>query len=427
MEMGSIAKWTLKEGDKFEAGTAICEVETDKATVTYEGTEDGYIAKILVGTGEVKVGQPIMITVDDQADVAAFASYVHTGATAVVAAPTPTSTPAAAAVPTFTASTTAPVAPVASSAPSSGGRVFASPYARKLAREAGLPITAIAGSGPNGRVIGSDVMLAQKTGIKAPVATTGGVSTSTPARVSTGGIPGVYQDFELSDISLAVASRQVWAKQNVPHYYLSVDLNLSRVLQLREDLNKAAIGDAEAVKVSVLDFFVKASALAMKKVPDVNGAWNDTFVRRYSQVDINVVIESPAGLITPVLRNVSPTGIRQIAKELDSIESLATTGGEIDGSKIQLGTFSIHDLGKYGVKSAAPIVISPQSCALAIGTIADTVIPRVQAHAGEEAWQVAPMVTVTLSCDHRVVDGAVGAQWLAALKTLIEDPVTMIL
>jgi pyruvate dehydrogenase E2 component (dihydrolipoamide acetyltransferase) len=237
----------------------------------------------------------------------------------------------------------------------------------------------------------------------------------------------VYQDFELSDLALAVASRQVWAKQNVPHYYLSVDLNLSRVIQLREDLNKAAAGDTEAVRVSVLDFFVKASALAMKKVPDVNGAWNDTFVRRYSQVDINVVLDSPAGLVTPVVRNVSPIGIRQIAKELDSIEALATAGGDIDGSKIQLGTFSIHDLGKYGVKSAAPIVISPQSCALAIGAISDTVIPRVPGHAGEEAWQVAPMVTVTLSCDHRAVDGAVGAQWLAALKTLIEDPVTMIL
>lgn len=424
MEMGSIAKWTLTEGSKFEAGTAICEVETDKATVTYEATEEGFIAKILVGTGEVKVGQPLMITVDEQADVAAFASYVHTASTAVaapaaapVAPSAPVTTPAAAPV------AAAPVAATsAAAAPSSGGRVFASPYARKLAREAGLPINAIPGSGPNGRVVGSDVMQAQKTGIKTP--TTGGVSTSAP-RVSTGGVPGVYQDFELSDLALAVASRQVWAKQNVPHYYLSVELNLSKVLQLREDLNKAAAGDADAARVSVLDFFVKASALAMKKVPDVNGAWNDTFVRRYSQVDINVVIDSPAGLITPVVRNVSPTGIRQIAKELDSIEALVGTGGEIDGSKIQLGTFSIHDLGKYGVKSAAPIVISPQSCALAIGAISDTVIPRTQP--GEPAWQVAPMVTVTLSCDHRVVDGAVGAQWLAALKALIEDPVTMIL
>lgn len=257
-----------------------------------------------------------MITVDEQADVAAFANYVHSGAA---------SAPAAAPVPAKAAPTTAPVAapaapaPAAASAttvPSSGGRVFASPYARKLAREAGLPINAISGSGPNGRIVGEDVLSAQKTGIKiSPTATTsGGVSTSAPARVSTGGVPGVYQDFELSDLALAVASRQVWAKQNVPHYYLSVELNLTKLLQLRDDLNKAGAGESDAARVSVLDFFVKASALAMKKVPDVNGAWMDTFVRRYSQVDINVVIDSPAGLVTPVIRNVSSSGIRSIAK-----------------------------------------------------------------------------------------------------------------
>lgn len=427
MESGSIVKWCVKEGDKFEAGTAICEVETDKATVTNEATEDGYIAKILVGSGEVKVGQPLMITVEDPASIAAFANFT---ATVQAAAPTPPSSPP----PVVASSSTVAAIPTStpiSSVPSqtiTGDRVIASPYAKKLAREADIPINLIRGTGPHGRIIAEDVLVAQKTGVKAAAAVPAAAIPVSPPAVGKvllppTGVPGVYQDFELSDLGLAIAMRQTQSKQFIPHYYLSVEINLQNLLKLRASLNSA---DEKGVKLSVLDFFIKASALAMKTVPDVNGSWMDTFIRRYSQVDINVVLEGPNGLITPVIRDAGSIGLKTIANELSHVET-AAAAEEIDPSKMQLGTFSIHDLGKYGVKSAAPIVISPQCCALSIGSIIDTVIPKKPLTEDDDDWTTAPLVTVTLSCDHRVVDGAVGAQWLAALKTLMENPMNMIL
>lgn len=356
MESGSIVKWCLKEGDKFEAGTAICEVETDKATVTNEATEDGYIAKILVGTGEIKVGQPLMVTVEDQSSVAAFANFTAGASTPAVKA-APASKPAAP-TPSPVATSSAPVTSSSSSSsstvtPNAGDRVIASPYARTLARESGVPIHLIQGTGPHGRIIGEDVLNAKKSGVQAPAvatSTTTAIAAPAPAvgKVSLPptGVPGVYQDFEQSEQALAIALRQTQAKQFIPHYYLSIEINLEKLMKVRASLNQI---DDKGTKLSVIDFFVKASALAMKTVPDCNGSWMDTFIRRYSQVDVNVVTEGHDGLITPVVKDAGSIGLKSIAGELTGIEDSLAKGESIDSSKISVGTFAIHDLGTRNI------------------------------------------------------------------------------
>lgn len=237
MEVGSIAKWSIKEGEKFEVGQALCEVETDKATVTFDATDEGYIAKILVGTGEIKVGQPIMVTVDDKESAGKFASFV---APTSAAAPAPAPAPAAAKPAAVAAAAPAAPAPApaqAHSAPSSsGGRVFASPLAKKLARDANVDLSAVKGSGPGGRIIAADVKFAPAMGSR-PAA---GASASLPSSSVSVTVPGVYQDFNLSELGQAVAARYVSSKMTVPHYYLSVEVNVAKLARLREDLNKGA-------------------------------------------------------------------------------------------------------------------------------------------------------------------------------------------
>jgi len=308
------------------------------------------------------------------------------------------------------------VAAAPSAARASGARIFASPLAKKLARDAGIDLSALTGTGPNGRIIAADVKNAPATNGQAAIAAAtraGGVAHVTSGEGSTG----AYSDFELSELALSVAARYTHAKQVVPHYYLSIDLNLTKMLQMRDDLG----GDMDTT-----NFFLKAVAGAMKEVPDVNGAWMDSFVRRYEQVDINLVMGSGTGLLTPVIRDVGGKGLRELSNELADLEYslFADANGEKVASTAELapGTFSIHDLGMFGVKAAAPIVLPPQACALALGTITDTVVP----HATTK-WAVAPVMTATLSVDHRVVDGAVAAQWLSAFKALIENPVGLML
>jgi len=412
----------VKVGDPVSPGMAIAEIETDKASMAFEAQDDMIVAKFLVEEGqEVAVGAPIFVSVEKAGDVGAFSSFQ---APAVVAAPAqakpvaakavavPAAAPAAKAA---TPAATPAAAPVVARA--SGTRVFASPLARKLARDAGVDLSALRGTGPNGRIVAADVKNAPAASSHAAIAAAtraaGGVANVTSGVGSTG----AYADFELSELALGVAARYTHAKQVVPHYYLSIDLNLTKMLQMRKDLG----GDMDTT-----NFFLKAVAGAMKEVPDVNGAWMDSFVRRYEQVDINLIMGSGAGLLTPVIRDVGGKGLRELSNELSALEDslFADAQGSKVASTAELapGTFSIHDLGMFGVKAAAPIVLPPQACALALGTITDTVVP----HASTK-WAVAPVMTATLSVDHRVVDGAVAAQWLSAFKTLIENPVGLML
>lgn len=375
--------------------------------MAFEAQDDFVIAKFLANEGdEVNVGVPIFVSVSSKNDVGAFSSFQAPTASL---SPKPVA-PAPAAVAAPAAKPVVAAAVPASSA--SKGRVFASPLARKLAREAGIDLNAIAGTGPGGRIIAADVKSAP-----AQVAASKAAATS-PAKVTTGvGSSGVYSDFELSDLALGVAARYTQAKQVVPHYYLSIDLNLTKLMQLRQDLG----GNLDP---SV--FFMKAVAGAMKEVPDVNGAWMDSFVRRYEQVDINLIMGSGSGLITPVIRDVGGKGLKALATEVNDLEDslFADAEGKVVAKAAELapGTFSIHDLGMFGIKSAAPIVLPPQSCALALGTVTDTVVPH-----PTTKWTVAPVLTATLSVDHRVVDGAVAAQWLAAFKLLVENPAGLML
>lgn len=422
METGSIAKWLLKEGDEFKPGTAICEVETDKAVVTYDATEDGVLAKILVDKGEITVGQPIMITVENVEDVKAFSSYTQSASPAAPSAPS--SAPSSVqSTPTLSPS---PSSSVPSSAPVSlDGRLFASPLARTLARDASLDLSLLPSkgyaSGPNGRIIADDVRNALSAGINKTVAAsvvTPSVSIAPPPSPPAPSVSEAISSGSLSDLFTQ-------SKRTVPHYYLSVDIDLSAIQSLRSQLNShlksGSDGKKESETISVQDLLLKAAARAMEKVPEVNSSWRESFVRRYENVDINLMVGRDGDKErAPLLRDVGRLGLTAISK---TVNSLTTNPSE----ELTVGTFSVHNLGIYGVKGAAPIVLPPQACALGFGSIADTVVPNPKPDQDGQKWMIVPMMTVTLSSDHRVVDGAVGAAWLSAFKEYAQNPLTLLL
>ena len=338
MEAGTIGEWLVKEGGAFGAGEAICEVETDKATVTFDAQDDGFLAKILVvGGEEVVVGSPIFVTVEEEEDVAAFANFTVD----VAAAP-------AAAAPAAPAPAAAASAPVTVAAAASGGRVFASPLARKLAREAGMDLVAmggaIAASGPNGRIVAADVMAAIAGGVTAPVDVAVGASAGA-AGVQTMAAPSMVA---IAGSEAEMAALLTRTKQEVPHYYLSVEINMAKLLRMRSALNATAGSKEDAEPLAVQDFVIKAAAGAMKTVPDINGEWNGSFVRQYDQCDINVVMGSGGMFMAPVIRDVGSLGVKAIADATASFEDgIYNDKGEvIDASALGKGTFSIHNLGK---------------------------------------------------------------------------------
>lgn len=430
METGSIAKWNLNVGDRFEAGSSLCDVETDKATVSFDATDEGYIAKILVTAGDIKVGQPLLVTVDEKEDVAAFANF--TLAAAAAPAPAPAAAPVAA--PVVAAPVAAP-APAAASSATRGERVFASPLAKKLVRESALSLTEVAaalqgqGSGFNGRIVASDVLRVAETVKNKPAA----AAVAAPVAAAAAPVAAAAEAF-VGSVAALLQERQTLSKKTVPHYHVSVEINMQAALQLRDRLNAVAFKDDSAAGISMSDFVAKAAALAMQQVPDVNAAWMESFIRKYQQVDINFVMGSGANIASPVIKAVETKGLGSISKQLMAFEQQLFSAEEKDVSAFladekthSLGTFTIYNLGSFGVKSAAPIVLTPQACALAIGAIVDTVVPRAKAAEGENNWEVAPIMVATLTSDHRVVDGAVAAQWLSAFKTLLEKPETMLL
>jgi len=422
MELGTISTWKKKEGEKFEAGDVICEVETDKATVDFEAQDEGIIAKILVQKGtEVKVGDPIMVVVDDAALIASFANFAPGAASP--ATPVSVATPVAVeATPALAPSGSVPV--VAAPVPS-GGRVFASPLARKLAREKGFPIESVVGTGPAGRIVASDVeahtpapavMSTEASALPALTA----APASKPA-VSAPPTSGLFIDYPVSEDAMAFAAKLSVAKKEIPHYYLSMDIRLDSLLKVRSELN-SYVGEGE---LSLNDFFLKAAALSMREVPEVNSSWMGTFIRQYKTVDINVYMNTTEGVVAPVIKGVDSKGLAAISGEV-RCKATGAAQKSLPVSDFQVGTFSVANLGSYGVKSFSPIVNSPQGCILALGGAETRIIPN-EDPASEQIYQEAVMLTATLSCDHRVVDGAVGAQWLATLKKYIENPLSMLL
>ncbi|CAB9522053.1 acetyltransferase component 3 of pyruvate dehydrogenase complex, mitochondrial [Seminavis robusta] len=433
MESGSIASWNLKEGDAFIAGEVFCSVETDKATVDFEAQDDGVVAKILVDAGpdEIQCGQPILVTVEEGEDVSAFSDFKveDAGGAPAPPAPEPTTTPEAVAPPT-----PPPAAAAPAPATNTDGRVVASPLAHMLAKELGYNIASVPGSGPGGRIIAADVkefvpgaesMAPTMAGqaVTPPPATPGAAAAmSAGPPVSGDG----YTDFPVSEATTVTAGRLAQAKRNVPHYYLTVDICMDSLLESRKSMNATLSDDKPTL--GVYEFLLKAAASSMKAVPSANACWMDSVVRVYDSVDINVVLGQGDSLCTPVIRDCGGKGIASIGDELTkSMESLDPNDeGEMLLPSGEAGTFSVVNVGMFGVKSCAPIIREPQACALALGALENRIVPNDDKDS-EEIFKESVVMTATLSCDHRVVDGAVGAQWLAAFKSYVESPTTLLL
>ncbi|XP_030637048.1 dihydrolipoyllysine-residue acetyltransferase component of pyruvate dehydrogenase complex, mitochondrial isoform X8 [Chanos chanos] len=446
MQLGTIARWEKKEGDKINEGDLIAEVETDKATVGFEMLEECYLAKILVpeGTRDVPIGAVICITVDSADLIPAFKdvtldSLAAAAPSAAAAAPPPPSPPPAAA-PTQApgssypphmkvappppaaapaAPTPAPAAPAAPAAPRKG-RVFASPLAKKLAAEKGIDLGQVTGTGPDGRVTRKDIesFVPPKAAPPAAAPTPSAPPAAAPA---VGAVPtGTFTDIPISNIRRVIAQRLMQSKQTIPHYYLSVDVKMDQVLELRRELNEEL--KSKNIKLSVNDFIIKASALACLEVPEANSSWMDTVIRQNHVVDVSVAVSTANGLITPIVFNAHIKGLAAISTDVATLAAKAREG-KLQPHEFQGGTFTISNLGMFGIKNFSAIINPPQACILAVGGSEKRLLPA----DNEKGFDVANMMSVTLSCDHRVVDGAVGAQWLAQFRRLLEKPVTMLL
>lgn len=445
MESGSISSWNINEGSTFAAGDVLCSIETDKATVDFEAQDEGVLAKIIVpaGSGEIPCGNPIMVTVQDEADVPAFKDFVVTAAADV--SPSPSPPPTAAAAPTTPPPTTVPTA-----AAPTGEKVIASPRAHTLAKEMGYGVISalrIVGTGPGGRIIAQDVLEYDPTSAAAvisatqvvtsaktaptPVAAATSATTSTALPLPPPVVGAGYTDYSLPGLALELASRLHASKQNVPHYYLTIDLTLDSLLEMRLTLNSTMKLNEGDGGITVNDLLMKAAAAAMKTVPAANSSWMGSFVRVYDSVDINVVVGIGSSLYSPVIRDVGRKGLKAVSDDFATATSVVEGGVEgSDPTTVpgfgDVGTFTMVNLGMFGVKSCAPIIREPQACALALGVIENRIVPNDDAKS-EEIYKESVMMTATLSCDHRVVDGAVGAQWLSAFKKHVENPVTLLL
>ena len=435
MEAGSISAWNLQEGAAFIAGDVFCSVETDKATMDFEAQDDGFVAKILVPSGpdEIKCGSPIMITVDDADSIDAFKDYVADVTAAAPAAAAPAAEEPASPPPPPTPAAVAPSpSPIAATSnAASGDRVTASPLAFKLAKDLGYDIASIAGTGPGGRIIAADVKEYTPSAAVASATTTTSIATDTPAAPAQAAMTTAapiaghgYTDYPLSDHAKELAARLLQSKRNVPHYYLTVDISCDKLLAVRTQLNNS-LGKNETTLISVNDLLIKAAALSMKTVPSVNASWLDSVVRVYDAVDMNIVVGNGGDSVyTPIIADAATTGLAQISKQVARAVAAAANGEDAAALESGVGTFTMMNLGMYGIKSCAPIIREPQSCALAIGALENRIVPSDDP---DELYQESVMMTATLSCDHRVVDGAVGAQWLAAFKSHVENPITLLL
>ncbi|XP_027703139.1 dihydrolipoyllysine-residue acetyltransferase component of pyruvate dehydrogenase complex, mitochondrial [Vombatus ursinus] len=420
MTMGTVQRWEKKVGEKLNEGDLLAEIETDKATIGFEVQEEGYLAKILVpeGTRDVPLGTPLCIIVEKEADIAAFADYKPTGVTDIKPqAPPPTPTPMAAVPPTPPPTTTVPSTTRPATPASTKGRIFVSPLAKKLAAEKGIDLTQVRGTGPDGRITKKDIesfVPSKAAPAPPPIA-----AMPTPAPGVAAVPTGVFTDIPISNIRRVIAQRLMQSKQTIPHYYLSIDVNMGEALEVRKELNMTLAGNS---KISVNDFIIKASALACLKVPEANSSWMDTVIRQNHVVDVNVAVSTPSGLITPIVFNAHIKGLESIANDVVSLATKAREG-KLQPHEFQGGTFTISNLGMFGIKNFSAIINPPQACILAVGASENRLVPA----DNEKGFDVASMMSVTLSCDHRVVDGAVGAQWLAEFKKYIEKPITMLL
>ena len=488
MTEGTLVKWNVGEGDAVKAGDVIAEIETDKATMEVEAVDEGKVGKILVaeGTEGVQVNSVIAVLVEEGEDAGAIeadAGDAKAGAAkaeprkeaAEPEAEEPSEKPAkaaekpkeAASKPSSASANASPLAArmadiagidlsgITGSGPggkivkadveaAAGGgakkpagsgpqpaanghdRVFASPLARRMAEEAGLDLAAVAGSGPGGRIVKSDIESAKAAGTAKPSAAKadaakaeGQPAKAPPPAAKPADMPGMpeFELLPLSGMRKVIARRLVESKQTVPHFYLTIDCAVDEMMKVRAALNERA---PEGVKISVNDLIIKALALALRKVPDANASWAEDGIRRWKSVDISVAVAIPQGLITPIIRHADEKGLAEISGEMKDLAKRARAR-KLKPEEFQGGTCSISNMGMYGIKQFDAVINPPQACILAIGSSEQRPVVK------DGAVSVATMMTCTLSCDHRVVDGALGAQLLAAFKSLIEFPAAMLL
>jgi pyruvate dehydrogenase E2 component (dihydrolipoamide acetyltransferase) len=464
MEKGNLAKWLKKEGDAVKTGDVIAEIETDKATMEYEAVDDGVMAKIVVpeGTADVPVNQLIAVMAQEGEDPKAAAAAAGKGTPPSAGAPSsPPSPPrgegAASKAPAQATSAPAPQTsapnpqqakspppPPAPRAPSPqggegggegvranghGNRIFSSPLARRLAKEASIDLGRIQGTGPHGRVIARDVAAAKSgQGLRAPAAAAApaGAPQIAPS-MSDQQIRALYDegsyDFVPHDgMRRTIAQRLTASVQTIPHFYLTIDCDIGKLLDAREEINASAPKDKDgkpAYKLSVNDFVIKALALALQRVPEANVSWTDAGMLKHKHSDIGVAVAMPNGLITPIIRAAETKSLSAISNEMKELASRARAR-KLKPNEYQGGTTSVSNLGMYGIKDFTAVINPPQSTILAVGTGEERAVVR-----GGKI-EAAHIMSVTMSCDHRAVDGALGAVLIGAFKSLIENPVMML-
>jgi pyruvate dehydrogenase E2 component (dihydrolipoamide acetyltransferase) len=447
MEKGNLAKWLKKEGDRIKSGDVIAEIETDKATMEVESIDDGILAKIMVpaGTADVAVNQLIAVIAGDGEDVAKVAA----GGAPSKAAPSPSSAAVPAApspVGTGEGSGASPSPAIAGEGgrrPDEGARVFASPLARRIASQNGLDLAKINGSGPHGRIVEADVRAAMAGGTALPSSVAAAAAPPAPALAGEGKAPpapaaapvgmadatirkmfaeGSYEEIPHDSMRKVIARRLLESKQTVPHFYLTIDTSLDALLALREQLNGAAPAKdgKPAYKLSVNDMVIKAMAMALRAVPDANVTWTEGAMLKHKRADVGVAVSIPGGLMTPVIRDACQKTLSAISNEIKDLAARAKTR-KLKPEEYQGGTTAISNLGMFGIKDFCAVINPPHATILAVGAGEKRPVVLKDGTLG-----VATIMSVTLSTDHRAVDGALGAELLQAFKGYIENPMGML-
>ncbi|HVM22912.1 MAG TPA: pyruvate dehydrogenase complex dihydrolipoamide acetyltransferase [Sphingomicrobium sp.] len=417
MEEGTLAKWLVKEGDTVSSGDILAEIETDKATMEFEAVDEGTVAKILVpeGTDGVKVGAPIAILAGEGEDASSAASAAPKADAPAAAPPKAAPEPKADATPKGAAPPQAPVeTPAAPSQPakSDGGRVKASPLARRLAQAQGIDLSTLQGSGPNGRIVRADVDAAVG---KTPAAPARQPAAAAQVAVEPGDIP--HEAVKLSNMRKTIARRLTESKQQIPHIYLTVDVQLDALLKLRGELNKGL--EPRGIKLSVNDLLIKALAQALIEVPECNVSFAGDQLIKYSRADISVAVSIPNGLITPIIKSADSRSVSAISTEMKELAGRAKEG-KLQPEEYQGGTASLSNMGMYGIKQFEAVINPPQGMIMAIGA------GEKRPYVINDSLQIATVMSATGSFDHRAIDGADGARLMQAFKRLVENPLGML-
>ena len=402
MTEGNLAKWLKNEGDKIAPGEVIAEIETDKATMEVEAVEEGVIGRIIIpaGTENVPVNSLIAILLEDGEDASVLENFKIETPKASYPVEQTVNVPSNIEMISNEVAHANNAQAIASNI--NRGRIFASPLARKIAEIEGINLSSLTGSGPHGRIIKADLQNAPKNTTK-----------NTPSRnpVESRIVPN-------NNVRKIIAKRLVESKQTIPHFYLSIECNIDKLLQTREDINEMFAADKSG-KTSVNDFIVLAIAKALRDVPEANSSWQEAGIHYYNNIDISVAVAIEGGLITPVVKNADQKNLLQISAEVKSLAARAREN-KLSPEEFQGGGFTISNLGMYGIKSFSAIINPPQSCILAVGASSKRAVVL------DDIVKIATVMDVTLSCDHRVVDGAVGASFLSAFKKYIEKPALML-